>query len=132
MYAAQTATPCPKQVSHTDGAYCNGWYCGSCKVPRKVHENVPRFHCGACGVDYCSSCGPDIADLDEGAESEERVLNTGRFEHGHMGYCDPEALAPVQQKKEQEPGNKSSNKNLVVGGSWHTTTIGKIVFGELK
>ena len=49
-------------------------------------------------------------------------------EEDHMSYCDLGALAPVQQKKEQEPGNISPDTNLVVGGSWHTTTLGKIMF----
>ena len=42
-----------------------------------------------------------------------------------------QASTPVQQKKEQEPGT-SPETNLVVGGSWHTTTMGSIVFSELK
>ena len=42
-----------------------------------------------------------------------------------------QAPAPVQQKKEQEPG-VSPDTNLVVGGSWHTATLMKNVFSELK
>ena len=48
--------------------------------------------------------------------------------HDPMGFGHQ---VPVQQKKEQEPGI-SPDTNLVVGGSWHTTTMEKIVFSELK
>ena len=51
------------------------------------------------------------------------IHDSMEFEH--------QASAPVQQKKVQEPGT-SPDTNLVVGGSWHTTTMGKIVFSELK
>ena len=54
-----------------------------------------------------------------------------RPSRGATAFADREALIDVLADLQQEPGI-SPETNLVVGGSWHTTTMGKIVFSELK
>ena len=63
---------------------------------------------------------------------EEDLVGFGITLEEHQAPKAQLASAPVQQKKEQEPGNISPETNLVVGGSWHTTTLRKNVFSELK
>lgn len=46
--------------THTGGDYANGWFCDCCNHHEGAHANVPRFHCAACGVDFCDNCGPAV------------------------------------------------------------------------
>ena len=74
--------------------------------------------------------GPE--DWEWASTDEEDLMGFGITLEEHQAPKAQLASTLVQQKKEQEPGNISPETNLVVGGSWHTTTLRKNVFSELK